>query len=633
MYIFGYICLLLALVFSAAGGSFALLRLWKPGDFSASFAEKSAIAVAGALLLAGAALLHGLYWQDYRLDYVASYTDSFLPVFYRLTAFWAGQPGSMLFWALCAALCGLLFLLTKSYKACAPRTKLWFWAYFYLNMAFFCLLLAGYSNPFIMREPVPVDGNGLNPLLQNPGMIFHPPLLFMGYAGLGIPGCLALASSTSGESDGLPWFAATRSFILVSWLLLSAGIILGGWWAYMELGWGGYWGWDPVENASLLPWLFATAALHILAIERATGKLSRMAALFMSLTLLSAWFATWLTRSGIIQSVHAFGDGGVGLPLAVFLVCLLAICLLATICAPKTGAALDAIDSRQGALVLAAWIFVALALIIAMATMWPVLSAIWSPSPQGLEAGFYNRVCLPLLALLLLVLAFCPWLSWDKGIAGIRSRSPLIGALLSMLAGGAVIWLLGYQKPLPLVVTACAIAVLCNIIFLLAKKAVRQNPRALASACAHFGLAIMAIGPAFSGAYTTEKDMLLAPGQSENIGSYKVTLKDLRDGQGAGYDWLKADLVFEKGGEVVASLGPERRVYEKFGAMQFSEVDVATGPGGDIYASLLGLDEDLKVLVRVSLEPMVSWIWLGGWLMCLLPLLGLWRRRPARIAQ
>lgn len=629
MYIFAYICLLLALVTSAAGGSCALFRLWQPGGAPASFAEKASFAVAGALLLASALLLHALYWQDYSLDYVASYTDSFLPVFYRLTAFWAGQPGSLLFWALCLALCGPVFALTKAYKNCAPRTKLWFWAYFYFNMAFFCLLLAGFSNPFIMREPVPVDGNGLNPLLQNPGMIFHPPLLFMGYAGLGIPACLALASQTSGERDGRAWFTATRGFILVSWLLLSAGIILGGWWAYMELGWGGYWGWDPVENASLLPWLFATAAIHILAIERATGKLSRMSAFFMGLTLLSAWFATWLTRSGIIQSVHAFGDGGVGIPLAVFLCCLLVVCFLATLCAPKRGEPLAALDSRQGVLVLVAWIFAALAVIIAMATMWPVLSAIWGAAPRGLEAGFYNRVCIPLLALLLFLLVFCPWLSWDKGIAALPSRTSLLAAMLSLLAGGAVIWFMGYRKLLPLVVIACAIAVLCNVVFLLSKKEVRANPRALAAVCAHLGMAVMAIGAAFSGAYTTEKDMYLAVGQSEPIGQYSVTLKDLRDGQGAGYDWLKADLAIVKDGENVASLGPERRVYDKFGDMQFSEVDVASGPGGDIYASLLGLDKDMKVLVRISLEPMVSWIWIGGWLMCLLPLLGLVRRRPA----
>ena len=212
-----------------------------------------------------------------------------------------------------------------------------------------------------------MDGSGLNPLLQNPGMIFHPPLLFMGYAGLGIPGCLALASSTSGERMGCPGSRPRAPLFLFRGCCFRPGIILGGWWAYMELGWGGYWGWDPVENASLLPWLFAAAALHIPAIERATGKLSRMAALFMSLTLLSAWFChlAYTQRHHPVRAClwrwrRRTAPG-------CFLVCLLAICLLATICAPKTGAALDTIDSRQGALVLAAWIFVALALIIAMA--------------------------------------------------------------------------------------------------------------------------------------------------------------------------------------------------------------------------------------------------------------------------
>ena len=626
MYIFAYICLLLALLGAVFGGAYSLLRLWQGGE-GANLARKTSLFTALCLALAAAILLHALFWRDYRLEYVASYTDNILPVFYRLTAFWAGQPGSMLFWALCVGLCGPLFAFCGGYSQMGERARLWFWAFFYLNIAIFGLLLTSWCNPFIIALPAPPDGNGLNPLLQNPGMIFHPPLLFMGYAGLAIPACAALAWACAGAPEK-PWYLITRPFLLVSWLLLSGGIILGGWWAYMELGWGGYWGWDPVENASLLPWLFATGALHLAAVGRSGGGMSKMGVLFMGLTLLCAWFATWLTRSGVIQSVHAFGDGGVGLPLAWLMLGLLLAIILGALCAPKRGADLPPLDSRQGILTLTAWTFAAIALLIATATMWPVISPLWGEQAQGLAAPFYNRACLPLFAFLLFLLVGCPWLAPARGMASLPSKRPLLGAFGAATAAGLVCWFMGYHKPLPLFVDAFAIAIVCNAIFLFANAGTRKNPRALAAVCAHLGIAIMALGAAFSGAYSEDADLTLARGQTRTFAGYAITLRGLDSGRGNGYDWLRADLVVERDGAQVAILAPERRMYDKYGDMQFSEVDVHGAPGGDIYASLLGLDGDLKALVRISLEPLVGLIWIGGWILCLLPLIGLFPLRP-----
>lgn len=625
MYTFAYICILLALLAAAFGGAYALIRLWE-GREGAAVPGRTSLFVAACFCLASALLLHALFWQDYSLEYVASYTDAMLPLFYRLTAFWAGQPGSMLFWALCVALAGPLFTLTGGYRTSSEKTRLWFWAFFYLNIAMFCLLLAGWCNPFIQALPAPPYGAGLNPLLQNPGMIFHPPLLFMGYAGLAIPACAALAQACSQETEKT-WAQATRPFLLISWLMLSAGIILGGWWAYMELGWGGYWGWDPVENASLLPWLFATAVLHLAAVERASGNMRRTGVFFMGLTLLCAWFATWLTRSGVIQSVHAFGDGGVGLPLALLMGGLFLVIIVASLCAPPGQGDLPALDSRLGALTLVAWTFAALALLIATATMWPVISALWGPQTQGLTAPFYNRACLPLFAFLFFLLAVCPWLAPNAGILRLGSKRPLLGALAAAAAAGIVSWLLGYRKPLPLVVSAFAIAIVCNSVFLFASSRTRQNPRALAAAFAHLAMAVMAVGAAFSGGYSTEKELMLAQGESGTVDGYTISLKGMDSGRGAGHEWLRAELAVEKDGSLIATLKPERRMYDKFGEMQFSEVDVHGSAGGDIYASLLGLDDGMKALVRVSIEPLVGWIWAGGWMLCLLPLAGLFSRR------
>lgn len=624
MYIFAYMCLLAAFLCSVGGGVLALVWLWKREPAYLSCLRWCHSIIVGCLLLASALLLHALFWQDYRLEYVSNYTDSFLPVFYRLTAFWAGQPGSLLFWALVTAIFGLIFSFIPQYRRLNHDTLLWYWCFFFANMAFFCLLLTGWSNPFIAIEPVPADGNGLNPLLQNPGMIFHPPLLFAGYAGFTVPACLALAQCLANDSADMRWFKITRPFIILSWIFLTAGIVLGAWWAYMELGWGGYWAWDPVENASLLPWLCATAAIHLLALDNRSGKLDRSSVALMALTVVAAYFATYLTRSGVIQSVHAFGDGGVGTPLLVFIAFELVISVYIAFSARETGQPLASPVSREGSLVLVAWIFMALFLIISIATMWPVLSRIGGSATQGLDATFYNRVCLPLCGLLFLLLAICTWLGWDGSLAPGSARRcyATCGAFAASLAA---IWVAGYRQPLALISASAAIAALCAMFMHIFDRNLWRSKRAVSALGAHIGIAILAVGVSFSGPYSTEKELLLAPGQKETVGAYTVALESVKDGSGPGYDYLKATLEVNLGKEKTGILMPERRIYAKFGSMQFSEVDVIYTLGQDIYASLLGMDEDYRALVRISLEPMVNWIWLGGTLMCLLPLFGLWR--------
>ena len=455
-------------------------------------------------------------------------------------------------------------------------------------------------------------------------MIFHPPLLFLGYGGFTVPACLALAQALSRRSGGEgAWFRLTRPFIILAWLFLTAGIVLGAWWAYMELGWGGYWAWDPVENASLIPWLIGTAALHTLIIEERRGKLGRINVVMMSLTTVSAFFATYLVRSGVIDSVHAFGDGSVGTPLTVFVLAGLLITFWVACTAPREGRPLAGLDSREGLLTLVAWVLLALAAIILTATMWPVISKLWTTAPRGLDANFYNRVCLPLGALLLVMMTACPWLGWNGGL---RGKGRFFAVLGAFVAAAAVIWALGYRQPTALLGASAAIAIALGVVLLLTDSATRRQPAGLGALGAHLGMALAALGIAFSGPYTQDREMLLAKGQSEQVGGYTATLLDIKDGRQPGYDYIAARLQISKDGKDLGVIAPERRMYDKFGNMQFSEVDVIPGLGNEIYGSLLGLDEDLRVLVKVSVEPLVNWIWIGGTLMCLLPLLGLRRR-------
>ncbi|MDR0827129.1 MAG: cytochrome c biogenesis protein CcsA, partial [Desulfovibrio sp.] len=372
---------------------------------------------------------------DFSVEYVAQYADRTLPLFYRITAFWAGQAGSMLFWALAVGLSGVFFVKNAAYKNLRPRTRLYFCLFFLSIMAFFNFLLTVWTNPFTLLDSIPADGGGLNPLLQNPGMIFHPPLLLLGYGGFTAPACLALAQSTGdgpaghGAKAEEPWTETARPHILGSWSLLTAGIVLGAWWAYMELGWGGYWAWDPVENASLLPWFAASAYIHTAIIGRRGGKLRRVNVFLICLTTASAFFATYLVRSGVVQSLHAFGDNGIGAPLLIFTLFFLYVATAAALLLPPSATALDDMLSREGLILFVAWLLLAVAAIILIATLWPVIinalrdvsaylpdriSAKLPQKPMGLDAAFYNGACLPLLAMFSILLIFCPGRRWKS---------------------------------------------------------------------------------------------------------------------------------------------------------------------------------------------------------------------------
>jgi cytochrome c-type biogenesis protein CcmF len=627
MYFFAYGLLLVSMFCALGAGGLALLQLWQGRSELLPLAEKAQLVLAAALLIASAFLLHALYWHDFSLIYVASYTDRILPVFYRLTAFWAGQAGSLLFWALSVSLAGAAFVLTSGYRRMHPATRLWFIVFFSGIMAFFSLMLTSWSNPFLMHFPVPPDGNGLNPLLQNPGMIFHPPLLFWGYGGFAVPGCLALAQHLSGRRDEEgSWIRVARPFTLLAWIFLTAGIVLGAWWAYMELGWGGYWAWDPVENASLIPWLIGTAAIHTAILDERRGKLARVSVALMSLTTVSAFFATYLVRSGVIDSVHAFGDGGVGMPLLIFILASTALCLGVACLGQASAKSLSGVDSREGFLVLAAWVLLTLSAIICIATLWPLISKLWGPQAQGLGQEFYNRVCLPLFAMLTAILAMCPWLRWDGGL---RDKMKALAVVGCAIGAGVALWYAGYRQPTAFISSAAACACLAGIGLLMAGRPARDS---LAAYGVHLGVAIMVLGAAFSGPYKQESDLVLGVNETGRVGAYEVRLTGISDGEAPGYHYLAARLDVLKEGARMGELAPERRVYDKFGRQQFAEVDTVFSLGNEVYASLLGLEpsktgQERRVNVKVSVHPLVNWLWIGGTLMCLFPLIALRRRK------
>ncbi|EFL51330.1 cytochrome c assembly protein [Solidesulfovibrio fructosivorans JJ]] len=630
MHVTGYFALLVAMLLCLAAAATALFGLWRRDYCRLVLLERGHLVVVAATVLASAILTIALWQRDFSFVYVAEYTDTLLPLFYAITAFWAGQAGSMLFWMLVLALFGLGFSLAPSYKKLSPATKYAYWMFFFAIEAFFLLLLTGPSNPFLEAVPPPAEGRGLNPLLRNPGMIFHPPLLFLGYAGFAVPACLGLATWLVGETRS--FVAAARNTAILSWLFLTAGIVLGGWWSYMELGWGGYWAWDPVENASLIPWLVGTAFLHTAIVERRTKALSKTNVALAVVTFISCILGTYLVRSGVVDSLHAFGEGGVGDPILLFMI--FALVLLASVLVAGApffagrGKPLAGLWSVPGLLVVLAWLMLALSAVVFLGTMWPVISKLWSANPVGLDAGFYNRVCLPLFVMVTFLVSICPLLSWTEGV---RDKLGLAIVAGGFVGGGVVLYASGVHLPLALFGGACAIAaVVCVAYVFIRQRHARSRAGALGAYCVHLGLALLTLGVAFSGPYQINREAVLTPGRDLRIGAFTMTYTDLERETNPAMTIARAVIDVTKNGKPVGRLLPERRIYKGFD-QPFAEVSTIPSLGDELYATLLSASDQKAASIKISVNPLVNWVWIGGALMSLAPFLCL--RRPKEKAK
>ena len=600
-------------------------------------------------------LLYAFIAHDFRLEYVADYSSLNLALFYRMTAFWGGKAGSILFWAWAVAISGLIFPCTAAYKKLSSLTQGWYWCFFLSIMGFFLFLLITWSDPFVMLPNPPKDGRGLNPLLQNPGMIFHPPLLFLGYGGFVIPGCLALGQTMrsillaragatarlNGPLDEPHWGGASRPFTLVGWAMLTAGIILGAWWAYMELGWGGYWAWDPVENASLIPWLVGTAYLHTSVIESRRGKLARTNVFFINLTTISAFFASYLVRSDVVQSLHAFGAGGASFLLLSFVLLYLVLTFSICCAAPATGKPLDSLFSREGLLLLVTWILLALAVIILLATLWaaltefliankealPAFLASRLPSQSvGLTAQFYNRVCLPFFVALGGLLLLCPHLRWDRKIL---DRRVFILTLVGAITLVPALWFSGVQNNLALASASMSFAAFVGITILFAAlPGLFRSTNTVLAHGVHVGLLLAILGVSFSGPYQESNEFVLGKGQSAVSGAYTFSVDEVYKGNSAlspqgipYYTFYEAQVNVYKNGAFIGKLNPQIRKYTGYESSSFLEVSTIFSLKDEIYATFMGLSNKNEAQLGININPLVNWIWIGAILMTLFPFL------------
>src|ERR1700761_761752 len=613
--------LALSLVMTAAG----LMGAKAGADIHVELARRIASASALGLLvfvaLAFGTLVTAFVTSDFSIALVANSSHTLKPLVYKITGVWGNHEGSMLLWVLVLSLyAGAVASLERG----GPRLTSAALGVQGLLAAAFLLFILFTSNPFLRLDPAPFEGAGLNPLVQDPGLAFHPPMLYAGYVGLSASFSYAAAALIVGEQG---WARAARPFMLLAWMALTCGIALGSWWAYYELGWGGFWFWDPVENASLMPWLVATALLHsALATERSGA--------FRTWTLLLAiggfsmsLIGTFLVRSGVLSSVHAFAtDPTRGFFIMVLIACAIggALALFAWRAPQLQGGAAFETVSRDSALMLNNVFLVAACAAVFVGTLYPLFLDAIDGEKISVGPPYYAATFAPIFFALLLLVPFGPVLGWRRGDlkATARALAPALG-----IAGIAAVAVLAIASP-RFLTGVCAFAVAgwligASVLSFLKRKGARAS--AFAAVLAHAGLGVTLMGVAGTTLWRSEALTVLAPGQTMTVGPYTLRFDGVTQEQGPNYRASRAHIALMDGGRVETMLTPEQRIYPAEG-QDTANTAIRTTGLQDLYLALGDDRGQGRWTLRAYVSPLAPFIWLGGLVMALGGMLSLWGR-------
>jgi cytochrome c-type biogenesis protein CcmF len=596
--------------------------------------------------LASGILVYSLMTGDFRFAYVAEHSNRSMPMLYKFAAWWGGQEGSLLFWSWLLSTYAAVVVLTnrRKHRDMMPYVV----AVLTTVEAFFLLLNNFIANPFQMLATdklivaVP-DGNGLSPLLQYPAMAIHPPMLYLGYVGFAVPFAFAMGSLiTRQPGDG--WIHTTRRWTLVTWLFQSAGVLLGAAWAYHVLGWGGYWGWDPVENASLLPWLSGTAFLHSVMMQEKKGMMKVWNMVLISTTFFLCILGTFMTRSGFVESVHAFARSDIGK----YFVTFLAVGIAATIYLIldrldylKSEAQLESVVSRESSFLFNNLILLASCFAVLWGTLFPTISEAVSGNRIALDAEWYNRLMVPIGLFLLFLTGVGPLFAWRRTSLDSLRRNFQWPGIASLVLVGALA-AAGVRQFYPLISFGFCLFVALTVIMEFYKGArsiaakndmnllratvelTHRNTRRYGGYLVHMGIVLMFIG--FTGhAFNQSEVKELNKGDSMQVGAYNLKMVDLEQGENQNYQWYRATMQVSKNGDPLGTLEPEKRFYlaSKQGT---SEVGIRQRPNEDLYLNFGGMsDDNQRAVIQAYVFPLVSWIWIGGLvliggtLVCLVP--------------
>jgi cytochrome c-type biogenesis protein CcmF len=622
--------LLAGLVMAAFAALLSFWAGWTENAVMIQVGRRAVYATAAMILFASVVLETALLSHDFSLAYVTEHTDLSTSTALVASAFYGGQEGSLLYWALILGILGSASLLASA--ALGRRLAAYAAGIMAAMLSFLLVVLVLVASPFDVLQVTPPDGLGLNPVLRDGGMLIHPPVVLAGFASFAIPFSFAAAALLAGRSDAA-WIAHTRRFALVAWGLQSTGLVLGMWWAYHVLGWGGYWGWDPVENVALMPWLATTAYLHSSQVQERRGRLQAWNFALVILAFLLVVFGTFIVRSGIVPSVHTFAVSAIG-PwfLGFFGACLLFSVGLLAFRAGRMQSRGDAAPavSREGAFALQNLLLIGVIAVVMWGTVLPLVSGL-AGQERVVDASYYERAAGPLFAVVLALMAAGPLIPWRHAGAPFWRSLRWPGAafaltLVVLLAAGVRSWpaLLG----LPL-----ALAVASTILYEYARAIGRWRragggwPRAVALVArkrrrygaylAHLGLAVLVTGLAASHFWQQEKDVTLQPGQQASVGGYTLTYAGVENRELADHTELVAAM---KLGD--QTLEPARATYAGLGGQSLTHVAISSSPIADVYVVLAGTNSDGSASFRIFVNPLVTSIWAGGAIIILGVLLG-----------
>jgi len=646
----GHFALALALALALAQAVLPLIGAAQGPRRGATLMAVGPAAAAGQLLfvaIAFASLMTSFVVSDFSVETVAANSHSAKPMLYKIAGTWGQHEGSMLLWCLILALCG--GAVAGFGRQLPPSLKARVLAVLGMVATGFLAFVLFTSNPFQRVVPPPPDGNGLNPLLQDPGLAFHPPFLYLGYVGFAVAFAFAIAALIEGRVDAA-WGRWVRPWTLAAWIALTLGIALGSWWAYYELGWGGFWFWDPVENASFMPWLLGTALLHSAVVVEKREALKVWTILLAILTFSLSLLGTFLVRSGVLNSVHAFAnDPGRGLFILLLLSLVIggSLALFAVRAPALRPQGFFAPLSREGALVLNNLLLATATASVFVGTLYPMVAELLLGAKISVGAPFFNAVFFPLMVPLVVAMAAGPLLPWkraDLWAALARLKAAAAAAAFALLVG---LWLAGSALWLPLLAFALAGWLAAGSLTDLAERTglgrlrpgesaarLRGLPRsALGTTVAHLGFAVTLAGIGGMG-LAEERIALMHPGESVTLAGYTIRFDGMAEVQGPNYSASRATLAVSRDGAPVAVMTPERRSFP-VARSATSETAIRTTGFADLYAAVGESDPGGGTVVRLYHKPLAPWVWLGALVMALGGLLSLSDRRyrigaPAR---
>ena len=620
--------LLVALILALYGAVVAALGARRGRLALVESAQHAALGVSVLLTAAMLLLVYAFLTFDFSVRYVATNTNLGTPFYYRITALWGALEGSIVLWAWMVGLYTLIVIFR--HRTSARELYPWVLTVMLSVVAFFLLVMTVAAPVFARMATIPADGRGLNPLLEDSGMITHPVALYLGFTGFTVPFAFAVAALVTGRVGDF-WITTTRRWTILAWYFLSLGLLIGGWWSYHVLGWGGYWAWDPVENAAFMPWLTATALLHSVMIQERRRMLRLWNIALVVLTFSLTLFGTFLTRSGVIASVHAFSQGSIG----VFFLSFLALVVLVSLALiawrwDTLGAQgeLDSVVSRESAFLLNNVLLVAATFTVFFGTVFPLLSEAVRDVKVSVGAPFFNQVNVPLFLSLIFLMGVGPLIAWRR--ASVENlRRNFLGPVIVGIVTAAVLWVLGIGSVLVLLSLGLTVFVAATIAVDLVRATrarrrmgertlpalgglLRRHNRRYGGFVVHLAILVVAVGVTGSQTWSIHTETTLQRGEQAELGGYRIRFDGLRESQESNHGKVTGSFTVLNGRGAGTVLEPAKKFYPQEQS-PIAYVDYRLGLIDDVYLVLGDFARDgTSATVKFQVNRMVSWIWLGG---------------------